>query len=166
VIQYYLKNADFNLVRGSDGAAGWDVRADISTPRTLEPGQRWRVSTGLYLAMPKGVVAMLCSRSGLAAHHAICVINSPGVVDSDYRGEVVVNIINNDRQDHQPYTINPGDRIAQILFMTVFPDMADLGLRFGQDGYNPEFWLPSRVAQLEHLGDTSRGVNGHGSTGR
>lgn len=160
MIKYYLSKASHELTRGSDGAAGYDVRADIGSPRTLEPGQRWKVSTGLFVSFPRGIVMQICSRSGLAINHGIVVANAPGIVDSDYRGEVFVTLQNNDRQDHVPYTINPGDRIAQVLFVPVLPDFGSLRT------INSAMWTPVRVNSIEELGDTQRGAGGHGSTGR
>ena len=157
MIKYYLRNNDYSLKRGSDGAAGFDVRADLGTERTINPGERWKISTGLHIAMPRGVVAQICSRSGLAINHGIVVTNGPGIVDSDYRGEVFVNLHNIDRT--AAYVVRPGDRIAQLLFMPVLPFWED---RYGE----PNFWEPVRFATLAELGDTDRGENGHGSTGR
>lgn len=157
MIKYYLKNADFTFKRGSDGAAGFDVRADIGTERIINPGERWKISTGLHFAMPRGVAAQICSRSGLAINHGIVVANAPGIVDSDYRGEVFVHLYNIDRT--AAHVIHPGDRIAQALFVPVLPFWED---RYGE----PNFWEPVRFADLKELGDTDRGANGHGSTGR
>lgn len=170
MIKYYLKNPEFDLSRGTEHSAGYDIYADIGSPRTIEPGQRWQVRTGLHLAMPPGVFAMLTSRSGLATKHAICVVNAPGIVDADYRGEVLVHLVNHDRQDHVPYTINPGDRIAQVLFVPVLPDFVEIFHTFSQWTNaltSPhQLWQPQRVNSVEELGETSRGAGGHGSTGR
>lgn len=164
MIRYYLKNTDWELRLGTEGAAGYDVRADLASPRTLEAGQRWKVPTGLFVSFPRGVVMEICSRSGLAIHHAIVVGNAPGIVDSDYRGEVFINLVNADRQDHHPYTINPGDRIAQVLFKPTMQLFANYMHR--DSVMSPHYWQPQRVATLEELGSTERGSDGHGSTGR
>lgn len=161
MIQYYLKNEGFEFKRGSEGAAGFDVRADLGVERTINPFERWKISTGLFLAMPRGVVAQICSRSGLAINHGIVVANAPGIVDSDYRGEVFVTLRNEDK--NAPYMIKPGDRIAQILFSVV----AGMGVSPPEGHPANTIWdTPVKVMSLDALGDTARGAGGHGSTGR
>lgn len=162
MIKYYLANKDFEFKRGSDGAAGFDVHADLGTERTIAVGERWKISTGLFLSMPKGVMAQICSRSGLAINHGIVVMNAPGIVDSDYRGEVFVTLMNNDRMDCRPYVVKPGDRIAQIVFHVV----AGCHVVPGQDIEQSIWDHPTRVFSTLELGDTQRGSGGHGSTGR
>lgn len=121
------------------GSAGCDL---ISTEEiALAPGKWAAVGTGLHLEIPRGYVGLVCPRSGLAIKHGISVLNSPGVIDSDYRGEVKVILIN-----HGPlrYTIKKGDRIAQL----VFSPFAHVEMR-----------------HFEQLSSTSRGEGGFGSTG-
>ncbi len=154
MIRYYLEDADWELTRGTPGASGYDLRADISIERTMEAGERWLIATGLYLGMPLGCEAQVRSRSGLAINHGVIVLNAPGTVDSDYRGEVRVSLINLGKTT---YTIQPGDRIAQLVFAPVYNPLV-VGFNCG-----PEL---ERVKSIAELGDTSRGASGHGSTGR
>lgn len=162
MIKYFLKNADHDLVRGTSGAAGYDVRADHDVDREIPPFERWKISTGLFVSFPRGIVMQICSRSGLAINHGIVVANAPGIVDSDYRGEVFITLRNEDPRT--PYTIKPGDRIAQVLFVPVVPECASLWSSVMPD--SPHHWTPERVKSIEELGDTERGSGGHGSTGR
>lgn len=119
--------------------AGYDLVA--TTDKTLAPGQRALIPTGLHINLPAGTVGYVCSRSGLAAKHGITVLNAPGVIDSGYTGEIFINLIN---LGSEPYTVQRGDRIAQlIIHQTVDVD-----------------W--QRVTEFE---ETQRGNNGHGSTG-
>lgn len=119
--------------------AGYDLVATVA--KTLAPGQRALIPTGLHVNLPAGTVGYVCPRSGLAAKHGITVTNAPGVIDPGYTGEIFVNLIN---LGHLPYTIQRGDRIAQlIIHNTVEVD-----------------WQP--VAEFE---ETQRGNHGHGSTG-
>ncbi|AGU14185.1 deoxyuridine 5'-triphosphate nucleotidohydrolase [Corynebacterium argentoratense DSM 44202] len=119
--------------------AGYDLVATAA--KTLAPGQRALIPTGLHINLPAGTVGYVCPRSGLAAKHGITVLNAPGVIDPGYIGEIFVNLIN---LDECPYVILEGDRIAQlIIHNTVDVD-----------------W--QRVSEFE---ETQRGDNGHGSTG-
>lgn len=119
--------------------AGYDLTA--TTDKTLAPGQRALIPTGLHIGLPAGTVGYVCPRSGLAAKHGITVLNAPGVIDPGYTGEIFVNLIN---LGHLPYTIQRGDRIAQlIIHQTVDVD-----------------W--QHVTEFE---ETQRGAHGHGSTG-
>ncbi len=123
------------------GAAGMDVRAALDEPLVLEPGDRVAVPSGLAVAVPRGWEIQVRPRSGLAIQHGVTVVNAPGTIDPDYRGEVRVLMINLGRS---PYTIEHGDRIAQLLLCPV-----------------------GRVAwcEREKLLDTDRGSGGFGSTG-
>ncbi len=125
----------------SEHAAGMDVHAAIAEPMSIEPGQIVRVPTGFALAVPEGYEAQLRPRSGLAAKHGITLPNSPGTIDSDYRGEVQVALINLGRE---PITIEPNMRIAQML-ITPVPRIT---------------WNP-----VEQLPPTPRGAGGFGHTG-
>lgn len=126
------------------GSAGMDLPAavDADAPVTLRPGE-WRlIPTGLAIALPQGYEAQIRPRSGLAARHAVSLVNTPGTVDADYRGEIKVNMIN-----HGPeaFTIGRGERIAQMVVAPVAQAI----------------WEP-----VETLDETARGEGGFGSTGR
>lgn len=126
----------------TEGSAGVDLKANIDDPITLAPLQRVVVPTGLRIALPKGTEAQVRPRSGLAAKHGITVINTPGTIDADYRGEVGVILINLSDKD---FVINPGERIAQMVLAR----------------YERFEW-----EAVEQLDSTSRGEGGLGSTGR
>jgi dUTP pyrophosphatase len=121
------------------GAAGMDLRAAEGI--TLRPGARCLVPTGIAIALPHGFEAQVRPRSGLAVKHGITVLNAPGTIDSDYRGEVKVPLINLGQED---FTIARGDRIAQIVIAPVT-----------RAGWN----------ELETLDETARGAGGFGSSG-
>jgi dUTP pyrophosphatase len=123
-------------------AAGMDLRADLEGELTLGPLERAAVPTGLALALPPGYEAQLRPRSGLALRHGLTVLNSPGTVDADYRGEVRVLLVN---LSNEPFTLRRGERIAQLVVSPV---------------------SPVALAEVEVLDDTERGVGGFGSTGR
>lgn len=125
------------------GAAAADLCALLDAPLTLEPGARVMVPTGLAIELPSPqCVALLYARSGLAIKHGVTLPNCVGVIDSDYRGEVKVGLIN---QSAEAYTIAPGERIAQLCIAPVW-----------QAAFIP----------AETLGETARGAGGFGSTGR
>ncbi len=126
----------------TEGSAGVDLKANIDDPITLTPLQRVVVPTGLRIALPKGTEAQVRPRSGLAAKHGITVLNTPGTIDADYRGEVGVILINLSDKD---FVINPGERIAQMVLAR----------------YERFEW-----EQVEQLDSTSRGEGVLGSTGR
>lgn len=126
----------------TEGSAGVDLKANIDDPITLAPLQRVVVPTGLRIALPKGTEAQVRPRSGLAAKHGITVLNTPGTIDADYRGEVGVILINLSDKD---FVINPGERIAQMVLAR----------------YERFEW-----EEVEQLDRTSRGEGGLGSTGR
>ena len=126
----------------TEGSAGVDLKANIDEPITLAPLQRVVVPTGLRIALPKGTEAQVRPRSGLAAKHGITVLNTPGTIDADYRGEVGVILINLSEKD---FVINPGERIAQMILAR----------------YERFEW-----EDVEQLDSTSRGEGGLGSTGR
>ena len=128
----------------SAGAAGMDVAAALDVPLVLAPGARAAVVTGLRLAIPFGYEAQVRPRSGLAAKHGLTVANAPGTIDSDYRGELMVLLIN---LGAEPVTITRGMRIAQLVVAPVV-----------QASFEP-------VASLDALGETLRGRGGFGSTG-
>ena len=126
----------------TEGSAGVDLKANIDDPITLTPLQRVVVPTGLRIALPKGTEAQVRPRSGLAAKHGITVLNTPGTIDADYRGEVGVILINLSDKD---FVINPGERVAQMVLAR----------------YECFEW-----EEVEQLDSTSRGEGGLGSTGR
>jgi dUTP pyrophosphatase len=125
----------------SPGSAGADIRAHLEAPLTLAAGERALVPTGLHLQIPPGLEAQVRPRSGLAVKSGITVLNAPGTIDSDYRGEIKVLLVN---LGSESATIQPGDRIAQLVFASVVTVQFD------------------RVPALEQTG---RGSGGFGSTG-
>jgi dUTP pyrophosphatase len=142
-ILYWLHKDQPDLQRATDGASGYDLRArlvDHPYGRIhLDPGGRWRVPCGLHLALPLGVEAQVRSRSGLADKHGVCVLNAPGTIDADFRGEVSAILINlaGQRDLPEPFQVTNGDRIAQLVFAPVIlPDLVcdveHRGERFGR----------------------------------
>lgn len=122
-------------------SAGMDLRADIDNPITLKPMERRLIPTGLYIALPKGYEAQVRPRSGLALKHGITVLNTPGTIDADYRGELMVLLINFSTED---FIINAGERIAQMVIA-----------RHEQ----------AEFVEVEVLDETERGAGGYGHTG-
>ena len=108
----------------SEGAAGADVRALLEQEMVLKPGQRALVPTGLHLEIPPGYEGQVRPRSGLAVKHGVTVLNAPGTIDSDYRGEVKIALVNLSDED---FRICPGDRIAQIVISPVEPGVISTG---------------------------------------
>lgn len=108
---------DLNLPNyETTGAAGMDVEAGVNTAVTLQPGERTLIPAGFSVALPQGYELQVRPRSGLAIKYGVTIINSPGTIDSDYRGEVKIALIN---LGHDPYTIHRGDRIAQLVLAPV-----------------------------------------------
>ena len=126
----------------TSSAAGMDLKANIEKPITLNSLERVLIPTGLYIALPDGTEAQVRPRSGLAAKHGISVLNAPGTIDADYRGEVKVILVN---LSNEPFVINPGERIAQMVVAR----------------YEKVEW-----DEVEVLDETERGEGGFGSTGR
>jgi dUTP pyrophosphatase len=127
--------------RASEGSAGFDLRAAVTDPLELTPGGRALVPTGLVLELPPGCEGQVRPRSGLAVRHGVTLINSPGTIDSDYRGELRVALVN---LGTEPFTVRRGDRIAQLVV--------------------------ARLAEIEwqeaaDLATSDRGDGGFGSTG-
>ena len=122
-------------------SAGMDLRANITEPITLEPLQRVLVPTGLYIALPEGFECQVRPRSGLAVKHGITVLNSPGTVDADYRGELRTLLVN---LSDKTFVIEPGERIAQMVIAR----------------HEHVEW-----EEVEVLDETERGAGGFGSTG-
>ena len=123
-------------------AAGVDLKAVLEAPVTLKPLERKVIGTGLKMALPEGFEAQVRPRSGLAAKHGISVLNAPGTIDADYRGEVGVILVNLSKDD---FTIQPGERIAQLVLAR----------------YEQIEWKIT-----ERLSETERGSGGFGSTGK
>lgn len=126
----------------TEKSAGMDLKADITRPVVLDPLERAMIPTGLFIALPDGTEAQVRPRSGLAAKHGISVLNSPGTIDADYRGEIKVILVN---LSNEPFTVNPGERIAQLVVAR----------------YEKVEW-----DEVEVLDETERGTGGFGSTGR
>jgi dUTP pyrophosphatase len=127
--------------RAHEGDAGLDLRAAEGT--TVGPGKRASVGTGISIEIPPGYAGLVLPRSGLAAKYGISLVNSPGLIDSGYRGEIRVLLLNTDRE--QPFAIEPGDRIAQLLVTPV---------------------APAEPVEALALTATARGEGGFGSSGR
>lgn len=123
-------------------SAGLDLRAHLTEPMELAPLERQIVGTGLKIALPQGLEAQVRPRSGLAAKYGITVLNAPGTIDADYRGEIGVILVNLSKE---AYTLQPGERIAQLVIAT----------------YSQVAW-----ELTAELNETSRGVSGFGSTGK
>ena len=122
-------------------SAGMDLRANIDEPIILHPMERRLINTGLHIALPDGFEAQVRPRSGLALKHGVTVLNSPGTIDADYRGEIMVLLINLSQQD---FVIRDGERIAQLVVAR----------------YEGAQWV-----EVECLDETERGTGGYGHTG-
>ncbi|MBE6915239.1 MAG: dUTP diphosphatase [Ruminococcaceae bacterium] len=125
----------------TEGSAGLDLRACIDEKITVKAGGRVLIPSGIAIELPKDYVALVFARSGLAIKHGLALSNGVGVIDSDYRGEIAVGLINQGEAD---FVISPGERIAQLVVMPVV---------------QPELEL------VDNLSDTARGAGGFGSTG-
>lgn len=126
----------------TDGSAACDLTAAIEMPCTVAAHSRAVIPTGIALSMPRGTVAVVCARSGLAFRHGLSLVNGIGVIDADYRGEICVGLRNDNDTD---YTITPGERIAQLMFLP---------------------YLQAAFSLTESLDETERGCGGFGSTGK
>ena len=122
-------------------SAGMDLRAFITEPVILGVIDRALIPTGLYIEMPEGYEAQVRPRSGLAIKHGVTVINSPGTIDADYRGEICVELVN---LSNTPFTVEPGERIAQLVFTK---------------------YEKANFVEVEELSKTERGTGGIGHTG-
>ncbi len=133
-----------DLARVPAYATEGDAGADLTSVEqvTLGPGERALVRTGLAIALPAGYVGLLHPRSGLAVRHGITIVNAPGTVDSGYRGEILVNLVNLDRRE--AFTVHVGDRIAQLVVQEV---------------------AAATFVEADSLPESARGETGHGSTG-
>ncbi|MDA8653709.1 dUTP diphosphatase [Alphaproteobacteria bacterium] len=126
----------------TDGAAGMDLKAALTAPVTLKPMARALIETGLSIALPQDYEAQIRPRSGLAAKHGVTVLNTPGTIDCDYRGEIKVILINLGEED---FVIERGERIAQMVFAPVTKGILEI---------------------TDSLSETQRGEGGFGSTGK
>ena len=141
ILVHYKSSSGLEPVYSSESASGADLKADIDQNIVIPPGAVELISTGMYLEIPEGFEGQVRPRSGLAIRSGITVLNTPGTIDSDYRGEVKVILINLGKDD---FTVKRGDRIAQLVF------------------------TPIVRAQFEHseeLTESERGAGGFGSTG-
>ena len=123
-------------------SAGMDLRANIAAPVVLQPGDRKLIPTGLFIALPQGYEAQIRPRSGLALKSGISLVNTPGTIDADYRGEIGIIMINHSREN---FTIQDGDRICQMVIHQ----------------YESAEWIEKDI-----LDDTIRGIGGFGHTGK
>lgn len=123
-------------------SAGMDIRANLTEPVVLKSLERKIIPTGLYIALPDGYEAQIRPRSGLAIKHGITLLNTPGTIDADYRGEIGVILVN---LSAEPFTVNDGERICQMVIAS----------------YQQVEWTP-----VETLDDTERGAGGFGHTGK
>lgn len=123
------------------GAAGLDLRAALEEPLVVNPGERVRVPTGLQMEIPLGYEGQVRARSGLSWRNGLAVINAPGTIDADYRGEVQVLLVN---LGEESFTIERGERVAQLVIAPV---------------------VQARIACVNELAETTRGAGGFGSTG-
>lgn len=146
-----MKNINVKVVNNSGHAlphyatlssAGMDLRANLQEAKTLQPGERALVPTGIFMELPDGFEAQVRPRSGLALKHGITVLNAPGTIDADYRGEVGVILIN---LGQEPFVVQHGERIAQLVVAA-----------YSQVNWN----------EVSDLSETERGAGGFGSTGK
>lgn len=143
-MQIKIRNTSANALPtyGTTGAAGLDIRAHLTEAVTLQPLERKLIPTGLFLEIPEGHEVQIRPRSGLAFKHGITVLNSPGTIDADYRGEIGVLLVN---LSNEPFVVENGERIAQMVVAQ----------------YCQATWL-----ETTELSDTARGEGGFGSTGK
>ena len=144
-MKIYNKSANPLPAYASPNAAGMDLRADLSEPVVLQPLERKLIPTGLFIELPPDCEAQVRPRSGLALKHGITVLNSPGTIDADYRGEIGVILVN---LSQEPFEIQPGERNAQMVVS-----------RFRQEEL-------VKVESLDDLSDTERGAGGFGHSGK
>lgn len=140
-IEIICENEEYLPVYASEGAAGADARANINEDVVIAPGESRLIPTGLRVAIPEGYEIQVRPRSGLALKNQIAVLNSPGTIDSDYRGEIGIILINHGKRD---FVVQPGMRIAQLVLAQV---------------------IQARFLVQEELASTKRGDGGFGHTG-
>lgn len=141
IIVHYKSSHSYELKYETPQAAGIDVKASLQGPVVIEPGERALIPTGIRLEIPAGYEAQMRPRSGLAIKNGITLLNSPGTIDADYRGEVKVILIN---LGQEAYRVEPGARVAQMVFAPV---------------------VQAQLIYRHELGETERGAGGFGSTG-
>ena len=141
IIIQYNTTGNLDPVYSSADASGADIKADISNPVIIDPGKRALIPTGLKIEIPEGYEGQIRPRSGLAIKNGITVLNSPGTIDADYRGEIKIILINH---SDKPFQINKGDRIAQIVFSQI---------------------IKAKFSRCSDLSVSARSGNGFGSTG-
>lgn len=141
IIITYKTDSGFEPQYKSKNASGADLFAKVTKNVVIKPGERYLIPTGLYLEIPEGYEAQIRPRSGLASKYGLTLLNAPGTIDSDYRGEVKVLLINLGESD---FTIHNGDRVAQIVFSPV---------------------TKGTFRQASRISKTGRGEGGFGSTG-
>ncbi|CAL6024102.1 Deoxyuridine_5'-triphosphate nucleotidohydrolase [Hexamita inflata] len=137
----FIKNSKYIPEYKSQFASGADVKAVLTQPQIIKAGQTCAIPTGLFVEIPVGFEIQVRPRSGLALNNSVTVLNTPGTVDADYRGEIKVILINHSQQD---FTVNDGDRIAQVVLCPV---------------YQMQFSI------VDQLGESQRSIDGFGSTG-
>ncbi len=140
-VQVSIKQGATLPLYATEASAGMDLLAFIEAPIVIKPMERALIPTGIYMSIPEGYEGEIRPRSGLAYRFGITVLNTPGTIDSDYRGEVKVLLIN---LGDEPFTVNNGDRIAQIIFKSV---------------------ARANLQVVSNLSETLRGQGGFGSTG-
>ena len=146
IIDIEYINKDCKLQKGSDGAVAFDVRANITEPIELYPGKACSVPLGFRVDTKESEIGMfLFMRSGLAAKHGLMLMNSVGVIDSDYRGECIAKIWNTGVSGEDKYVIQPNERIGQVIFLKA---------------------VPIEINEVEKISESERSLNGFGSTGR
>ena len=145
IVKVYNRSHNELPAYASEYSAGMDLRADLTEPVVLQPFERKLIPTGLFIELPIDCEAQIRPRSGLALKHGITVLNSPGTIDSDYRGEIGVILVN---LSQVPFEIRSGERIAQMV-ITRFQQVELV-----------------EVASLEILSDTERGAGGFGHSGK
>lgn len=141
ILVHFKSSSDLEPVYSSEAASGADLKADITEDIVLLPGIQQLVPTGIFLEIPPGFEAQVRPRSGLAAKSAVTVLNTPGTIDADYRGEIKVILINLGKED---FIIKRGDRIAQMVFAPV---------------------VRAQFEKTSDLSESVRGAGGFGSTG-
>lgn len=141
IIQVINKSKNILPAYETTHSAGMDLRADLESPIRLNPLERKLIPTGLHIELPEGFEAQIRPRSGLAYKHGISIVNSPGTIDADYRGEIKVLLIN---LSNEPFEISTGDRIAQMIVAK----------------HEKVSWH-----EVEILNETTRGAGGYGHTG-
>jgi dUTP pyrophosphatase len=141
-IRIINKSSHASPAYATELSAGLDLRAELSQPVILEPLQRALIPTGLFIELPAGYEAQIRPRSGLAFKNGITVLNSPGTIDADYRGEIKVLLVNLSKEN---FTVNHGERIAQMVIAR----------------HETVLW-----EEVAHLNDSERGAGGFGSTGK